>query len=166
MDTSEKYITMCQMAKEIQKYWLKNRHAGDWVFDPGTLPYEITVYGGWYVLREDGWIERVGEIDNETWLGDEIWLPRQDQLQKIAFPLCVEQGFSGLPSRSYQYIWCLHEFMLDHSKISGACRKGGRCEWYPNQMSLEQWWLMLIMEKKYNKVWDNKKEEWISQKNV
>lgn len=159
MDTSAKNIKMCEEAKEIQKLY----YVDDYPHDETVKDYLackkhkrlITWEGSKAGFRCPvntclDWASRDGVI----------WLPTQDQLQKIAFPLCVEQGFSGLPSRSYQYIWCLHEFMLDHYELSGGCRTG-RCDWYPNQMSLEQWWLMLIMDKKYNKVWDNKKEEWI-----
>jgi hypothetical protein len=65
MDTSEKYIRMCSLAKEIQRKWIFK--SGDFVYNPAFEEVEVLLYAG----------------NNST---NYIWLPRQDQLQEI----CIE----------------------------------------------------------------------------
>lgn len=64
MDTSKKYILMCEMAGEIQKEWFPK--VGDWFYSK-SMP---DVSAG-PAIREFN--------ANEG----EIWLPRQDQLQEM-----------------------------------------------------------------------------------
>ncbi len=66
MDTSEKYIKMCESAEEIQRQW--SYENGDYIFD--TYDIEARVWF-WYHSKD------VSEF---------IWLPRHDQLQDI----CIE----------------------------------------------------------------------------
>src|SRR5665647_1133095 len=66
MDTSEKYIKMCETAKEIQCQW--SYENGDFILDP--VDDEVKTWF-WYTPKE---------------YGDITWLPRQDQLQEI----CIE----------------------------------------------------------------------------
>jgi hypothetical protein len=66
VDTSEKYIKMCEVAKDIQCQW--NFKIEDYIFDPADG--EARVWFG-YPSKEHSEI---------------IWLPRQDQLQEI----CIE----------------------------------------------------------------------------
>jgi hypothetical protein len=65
MDTSEKYIRMCSLAKEIQRKWVFQ--AGDFVYNLSFEKVEVLLSPG----------------DNSI---NYIWLPRQDQLQEI----CIE----------------------------------------------------------------------------
>lgn len=65
MDTSEKYIKMCESAKEIQRKWVFQ--PGDFVYNPASEEVEVLLYPG----------------NNSI---NYFWLPRQDQLQKI----CIE----------------------------------------------------------------------------
>jgi hypothetical protein len=65
MDTSEKYIRMCSLAKEIQRKWVFQ--SGDFVYNPIFEKVEVLLCPG----------------DNSI---NYIWLPRQDQLQEI----CIE----------------------------------------------------------------------------
>jgi len=67
MDTSKKYIKMCEKAEEVQKLW-KPKIADVFVYD------WVSAYGnrGSY-CDEDG--------EDRT---NRLWLPRQDQLQEIA----------------------------------------------------------------------------------
>jgi hypothetical protein len=65
MDTSEKYIRMCSLAKEIQRKWVFQ--SGDFVYDPAFEKVEVLLCPG----------------NSST---DYVWLPRQDQLQEI----CIE----------------------------------------------------------------------------
>ncbi len=141
MDTSTKYIIMCKKAKEIQELWKTEQ--GDWGCRRSKKVRLVGIIGVYnnFQQYEDG----------------DIWLPRQDQLQKIAFSLCVEQGMCGLPAQSWMYIQCMYDFMQKHRELIG----GDRVYLPDNSITLEQWWLMLIMKKKYGKHWDNEKEEWV-----
>ncbi|MEL7665459.1 MAG: hypothetical protein AAGU10_15200 [Methanosarcina mazei] len=65
MDTSEKYIRMCSLAKEIQNKWVFQ--SGDFVYNLAFEEVEVLLYPG----------------NNSI---NYIWLPRQDQLQEI----CIE----------------------------------------------------------------------------
>ena len=84
MDTSEKYIKMCEKAGEIQKQWLSKK-AGDWHVLEG---FNARIIGG-----SENMI--IGN-DFYNWDRDSIWLPRQDQLQgmmKDSKPLISEEKF-------------------------------------------------------------------------
>ena len=65
MDTSEKYIKMCESAKEIQRKWIFQ--SGDFVYNPAFEEVEVLIYPG----------------NNSI---NYVWLPRHDQLQEI----CIE----------------------------------------------------------------------------
>jgi len=77
-------------------------------------------------------------IDKE----DVIWLPRQDQLQDMVFDNTI-----GMQSRCC----AIYEFSIS---VEGAnfCLDDG---------SMEQLWLVAIMDWKFNKRWDEEKEEWV-----
>lgn len=63
MDTSERYIKMCESAKEIQRIW--NYENGDYIFD--LFDGEARTWF-WYHSKD---------------VSEYIWLPRHDQLQEI-----------------------------------------------------------------------------------
>ncbi|WP_292389975.1 hypothetical protein [Methanosarcina sp. UBA5] len=62
MDTSEKYIRMCSLTKEIQRKWVSQ--SGDFVYNPAFEKVEVLL-----------------DLGNNSI--NYIWLPRQDQLQEI-----------------------------------------------------------------------------------
>src|SRR5664280_956902 len=62
VDTSEKYIKMCASAQEIQRKWVFQ--SVDFVYNPAFEEVEVLLYPG----------------DNSI---NYVWLPRQDQLQKV-----------------------------------------------------------------------------------
>jgi hypothetical protein len=62
MDTSERYVRMCSLAKEIQEKWIFQ--SGDFVYNPALEKVEVLL------CPENNSISY-------------IWLPRQDQLQEI-----------------------------------------------------------------------------------
>jgi hypothetical protein len=78
MDTSEKYIRMCSLAKEIQRKW--SYENGDYVYD--TIDDDAGVWY-WYQSKD------VSEC---------IWLPRQDQLQE----LCIEFFMRNMDMSEYE----------------------------------------------------------------
>jgi len=69
MDTSEKYIRMCSLAKEIQEKWVFQ--AGDFVYNPSLENVEVLLSQG----------------DNSV---NYVWLPRQDQLQEICIAFFMQ----------------------------------------------------------------------------
>ena len=96
MDTTEKYIRMCEKAEEIQGSW--KPEAGDFFvrekeyyrFDPFVVDFHR-------------------EILTAEWFDEDqkfIWLPRQDQLQEILGILWDEYEY---------YIRKLLDFILDLS---------------------------------------------------
>ena len=120
MDFSEKYIRMCQKAKEIQKKW----KGSGWDFV--------------YVSRD-----KFLGLKQDSWRSSDycIWLPRQDQLQKI------------ITNKGY------FRFSLIELFYHFANRNVDK------YTSMEQLWLAFVMWHKYKKIWDNKKEEWIKKEN-
>lgn len=77
MDTSEKYIKMCESAKEIQRKWVFQ--PGDFVYNPASEEVGALLYSG----------------NNSI---NCFWLPRQDQLQKI----CIEFFMQNLKISEFE----------------------------------------------------------------
>lgn len=77
MDTSEKYIKMCESAKEIQRKWVFQ--PGDFVYNPVSEEVEVLLYPG----------------NNSI---NYFWLPRQDQLQEI----CIEFFMKNLKISEFE----------------------------------------------------------------
>ena len=134
MDTTKKYIKMCEEAEKIQKTW--ELKAGDCVAYPPDKQKRIPHCTEWT-------IEWYGENDADAWDTKElksewsvIWLPRQDQLQQLS-GLCMEDN-----------IILFYEFVESNKPL-----------W--NLGSMEQLWLAFVMHEKYGKMWNDEKEEWI-----
>jgi hypothetical protein len=70
MDTSEKYVKMCESAKEIERRW--NFKNGDYIFN--TVDEEARVWFG-YPSKE---------------YSEYTWLPRQDQFQEICIDFYIQ----------------------------------------------------------------------------
>ncbi len=123
MDISETYIKMCEKAEEIQEV----RHDG---FEEGDCAYS---------MNDDGYTWLGSSHDSYKRWEDDIWLPRQDQLQEMIgdFNKCL-----GM----------LHDFQCPEVNAYQQ-------EWFEYCQSMEQLWLAFIMHENYNKVWD--KENWI-----
>ena len=111
MDTSETYIKMCEKAVEIQKIW--NPTFGDWL--------------------QDEYISIVSdeELARENKKKNDVWLPRQDQLQEMV----------GCNPGNW-IIW-MDKFISDREYF----------------YTLEQTWLAFVMKKKYGKIWNG--EDWV-----
>ena len=132
MDTSKEYIEMCERATEIQK---------------GFTKLEV----GDYFVNKGGYVHNFCDICYETFspvrIGMEwaIKLPRQDQLQEI---YCDE--YEGRADMWQSFL----DFALN----------GYEADKYKNKPVIlfnsgEQLWLVFVMDKRFNKVWDGK--EWI-----
>ena len=132
MDTTPKYIKMCEMSGEIQKRWGKKH--GD------TYYVLCTRYN-----ETDSYIDKFSNSSYEMYKVVKrgstdkcVWLPRQDQLQEMIGTgvFLVLEAFNQFVFHEYGP-YCVKTF---HSR--------------------EQLWLAFVMKEKFNKVWDDKKEEW------
>src|SRR5208337_398107 len=77
-------------------------------------------------------LQSLGRISHSTWIGEKIFLPRQDQLQKMINTDWFD-SFRGL-------LWF---YQVSSMK---------------NIHSMEQLWLAFVMMEKYKKVWND--EDW------
>jgi hypothetical protein len=96
VDTSEKYIKMCESAKPIQHVW--NPIIEDYIYDPADG--EARVWFGYPPKEYD----------------ELVWLPRQDQLQEICIQFYMRNmGFSRHEAFFHFLEWyaaCLKEAMM------------------------------------------------------
>jgi len=141
MKIDKKYIKMCEKAEEIQKKWKPQ----EWDYC-----YCYGEFGGVVVLSEyetDGGVYGHGIEDGKIICTDidymereikHIWLPRQDQLQEM---LNIKWHELGIILYLLIGFWKVNE-----KKFS----------------SIEQLLLAFVMKKKYNKEWNDEKEEWKS----
>jgi hypothetical protein len=158
MDMSETYIKMCERAQEIQRLQPDIdhiRHPED------EQDYKYTSF--FYLPKEDKiaiskWDNDEGHILMGHYLDEEtgaIWLPRQDQLQKML--ISPRQDFIELLEDFYwhwagykteeKYPW--REYIEDEDKIK---IRG-------DFTSMEQLWLAFVMKEKFGKYWS--KGEWL-----
>ncbi len=164
MDTNKEYIKMCTKAEEIQGMW--KEHLWDLVY----MNYKainkkcvgrITSINRNFKKENKNFKGMVCYIEvtdntniNEVWAtGKEslIWLPRQDQLQKI-----IDLPEHKL-NKSYNLWFCLCEFILNEIYDEGK-------NLAPTDVfaSMEQSWFAFVMKQNYKKVWNG--EEWIMEK--
>ncbi len=139
MDDSETYVKMCEKAKEIQEVWkpeICDRVATkiQLVPNPEYMPF-IIGFNLRAVLLSMGATIQI-EVLKELC----IWLPRQDQLQKM-----VELSLLNLLVSFYKFV----ELKKAPSYAAGFT-------------SMEQLWLAFVMKEKYGKVWDS--ENWVKEK--
>jgi hypothetical protein len=136
MDTSEKYIKMSESAKDIQRFWnFENR---DYVFDP--YDGETMV---WFGYPPEEYIKVV-------------WLPRQDQYQKICIDFYIQNmGISRNEAFFHFLEW--YADCLKESHIIG-CKNGKNGE-YEDINSCEELMLKYTMKLIYWKKWNG--EKWV-----
>jgi len=165
MDKSEQYIKMCDCEKIQVPHWRKGWKEGDYFWDKE----KVCLCGMDYLVIKDIFLDdrnyvrfamrepltavvyeqplptstmsiKEGEYEIHT-LCNALWLPRQDQLQKMV----KEDGETDL------------EILADFSygMIEFSSKYGGTLKF----TSMEQLWLAFVMKEKYNKTWDG--EKWI-----
>ena len=134
MDVTEKYILMNRKAEEVQK----------------LLHQGVRLYGTpfWYnnilirvIAGEVFYFADFNEVKKET-----IWLPTQDQLQKLT-------DLSGKVLHLLTNISPKYRLEVD-------LQSSGIILLIVDGDSLEQIWLKFIMKDKYNKEWDEKSKDW------
>lgn len=144
MDTSETYIKMCD-CPEIQDI-AKWEH-GDWFWpEPWGSALlldrrrEDTEYPNHYKFYST--------MHGGPWTTDfkVLWLPRQDQLQKMAFP-CPDDTINVQANR------IVNQFALE------AYESGHYATYF--FPTWEQLWLAFVMKERYHKHWSG--EEWVDE---
>ena len=148
MDATYRYVMMCQKAKEIQNLW--NPKQCDFIINHEDLEEGLS-----FCKPAESMVQVVdmyyNEQDNERFLQEcedlkeqALWLPRQDQLQRIIEPDNAEVYSVMRKVMEMQY--------HDYSKNAMVTA--------PELFySMEQLWLAYIMREKFHKVWSE--EDWV-----
>ena len=123
MDTSKEYIKMCD-CEEIQKNW--SPVVGDFCWDTISKMNYILQYKDYELAKKEG---RISAIEGC------IWLPRQDQSQKMIFEIN-----NGIPQNIGLQTMCTAIEQFSKSEYGSRFTING---------SMEQLWLGLFL-KTYN----------------
>ncbi len=144
MDMTDRYIKMCKEAFELQQVMFNKWRLDSEAFFAYRFVYDDCIMEdiAVYLYIENKWKTRT-KSDGEYL----IWLPRQDELQEMLFRNFKKDSvYIDVVLRS---IWSFWE-EIDAYKCAEIA-------------SIEQLWLWFIMNKIYNKVWDDISEAWIFQ---
>ena len=127
MDTTEENVRMCEKAEEIQNSWIPQKYDYTWKKH----------YEGLTVI-----INRHQQEQITKYTGSYIWLPTQNQLQKLT-------DIKSIPVLLSQF----NEFVFENVE-------------YTSQFidSCEKLWLAFVMKKCYKKSWNGK--EWVKAKRM
>lgn len=127
MDTSKEYIKMCEKTEEIQR-------ERQWQEDQWKEGDCFTTSTGIIGFHCEGCAIEYGQRD------DNIWLPRQDQLQEMVHILTPTDL----------------NYLVSKDNLFDGDFCGGRWidAYYLKFTSLEQLWLAFVMKEKYNKIWN------------
>jgi len=135
MDTTIKYIKLCEKAQDIQKK-APHGETGNWFYHELKIPQSSGYRGGVFIeAHECHGATTIWENyfdKSKRW----VWLPRQDQLQEMIL------GKGHLKSG----VLVMLSLFADEYKY--------------NDYSFEQLWLAFVMHEKFGKVWDNEKGIW------
>ena len=126
MDVSELYIKMCGEAMELQ----------------AAIPEPTTSVLNLYALQ-----------DTKTAGLEEIWLPRQDQLQQMFSGSDLNRNAYALISR----IFCWKRKYEENIKRKSAETSGIMS---PQFHTMEQLWLACLMDEQYGKRWVTLENRW------
>lgn len=138
MDTSKEYMKMCKKAVEIQElYWSEEwckQTENDWRNDYKACQQHR-------VILKIGDKDPCPAIEGNFCLRkkNEIWLPRQDQLQEIIKGVTAIQIMNIFIKYHWQDVR-----LYKYRELF---------------QTLEQHWLAFIMKEKYHKIWNG--EDWI-----
>jgi hypothetical protein len=146
MDDTEEYINMSKSSLEIQA--LKPLIGGK--LESGCYFYEdIDNIGDYvsiaYICQQDLFYSELPESDNY------VWLPRQDQLQKILANYYSEQDGMVYSSHYIKVAFIDFKAWLDKQYLN----KPFVCVPTNCFDSGEKLWLAFVMKQKYNKEWRN-----------
>jgi len=155
MDASPEYIEMCKQAIEIQKSWKKK--FGDYVYHFVDDLKEVGIIVSCVRNSPDVYIDgRVKYIYQTETL---CWIPREDQLLDII----DWSPYGNRDSISYDLIYFAKERRetFDRQIVTNQPHTVDnvlRCRFFGK--SWEQCWLQILMDQKYNKIWNEKKKVW------
>jgi hypothetical protein len=182
MKFTANYVVMCQKSREVQELW--QPQIGDWCFaGAGIKIRSFSLKSG--IFTETRWVcdyeaeikqARIAIISDLNYVGksyhamigitdemavlaqgetdgggfyylisDLIWLPLQEQLQEIIRTWTME---SDPEIASVFGKYCFPDFPID-GIVGGVFS------------SFEELWMAFVMEKKFNKKWDSKKNDWV-----
>jgi len=119
MDTSKEYVKMCEKAVEIQELW---------------KPQNDDLYTFGY--NHESYIFTERKLTKKEIIAY-IWLPRQDQLQKMLYDKYPR--WIGL-------LLFFSDWLADNTSAEDEIS------------TPEQLWLAFVMKEKYNKIWNG--EDW------
>ena len=141
MNFTERYIKMCQEAKEIQESWKKQ--IGDYVAFPVGEDYALCIISDVddrpprkITVAHLGTLSGKPVLFSARPIGSAIWLPTIEQL--------IELYYGTANVRASEIATDLDCFVNP--------------DW---TFDLKETLLRMIMDLKYNKLWNNDKEEWI-----
>lgn len=166
MDTSTKYVNICQKAKEIQA--MRTR--------PEPFDNEDAEYTSFF------WLPKASKVVILKWDNDEshpilgsygdsedgaVWLPRQDQLQAMVAketPHLLALYFSvfcrPMANKRAHGTIAINDDGEPYTAVTYETLNQAEMD-YPLQFtSMEQLWLAFVMKEKYGKRWVND-EEWV-----
>jgi hypothetical protein len=166
MDASKKYIQLCEKAQEIQDLWQYDD--GDFYlhrFTDENTDDKCKVLIGKDInmtlcivcnVKDSYGDQYVSEYNPK---GENVWLPRQDQLQSI-YAENTQLDTEGL----LEVITDFRDFCdpfdrLGTMPLPVATREAEEEEKYVKQFtSMEQLWLAVVMKENFQKIWNG--EEW------
>jgi len=170
MDVSKKYIQLCEEATEIQDLWqyddgdfylhrftennLSDQRFKDMIGKDIVMTLCISCN-----VKDSYGDQYVSEYNPK---GENVWLPRQDQLQSFYAEKNIQLDAKG----SLELIIDIRDFCdpfyrLGTMPLPVAVREAEKEEKYVEQFtSLEQLWLAFVMQENFQKMWDG--EKWIS----
>jgi len=150
MDATNRYAMMCQQAEEIQSLWRPKQC--DFIINFTDLEEGLSfcrsaesviqVVNMYYDEQDgDNYLQECEDLKEQA-----LWLPRQDQLQKIIEPDNANVHSVMLKVMETQYHDSSKKTLVSAPELF---------------YSMEQLWLAYIMREKYNKVWNE--EEWVTE---
>jgi len=152
MDTSETYIKMCEKAEEIQA----KRIIGEPYEEGDCWAYLLKRSKRKYDMWIKSWVglEHSDEYGIEIRKSNHIWLPRQDDLQKM---VSIKDSYS-LTSPPHKLVQAFRNFCL---KTYGYSWGDVTEESEETKMltSMNQLWLAFVMKELHSKEWAN--SEWV-----
>jgi len=171
MDTTEEYRAMCEKAEEIERLWTARKGDFIWVKEgdyvdcynekegciytvfesEGSLYFDSGISCGRSTdYNEEGYFAELSEVPTA------VWLPRQDQLQQIAFEDSKQKYPTYEGGKIARYINLLSDFndYISFFHSQAILNQGYiRIE----TLTIEQLWLMFVMNRIYHKSWDGEK---------
>lgn len=141
MDNPKEYILMCSKTKKIQLYY-KNIQLHKSYWNVGDQ--YINIYDGDEEINICSFDSEYGESVKRD---KDIWLPRQDQLQKM---IIDKYGLEDMIGAFYHFSIAETYKIITNSSLNATV--------FFN--SMEQLWLAFVMKVKYNKQWSIESKTW------